>query len=55
MPTPSVASVVSERDDLGRVLLGLREQEDDSASPTAGTKIASVSAHSWNQFICPSS
>ena len=50
MPTPSVASVVTSATTFAAVssAFGSRRM---MAIPTAGKKIASVSAHSWNQFI----
>ncbi len=50
MPTPRVASVVTSATTLAAVssAFGSRRM---MASPTAGRKTASVSAHSWNQFI----
>ena len=51
MPTPSVDERREQRDDLDRLLLGLRDAAARSPCPTAGMKTARVSAQSSNQFI----
>src|SRR3954464_10278595 len=50
MPTPRVTRLASRAMTLAVVSSALGTSIT-SASPTAGTKTASVRAHSWNQFI----
>src|SRR3954467_3939064 len=50
MPTPSVTRLASRATTFAVVSSALGTSIT-SASPTSGTKTASVRAHSWNQFI----
>src|SRR6476620_11641923 len=50
MPTPSVTRLVRSATTLA-VFSSALGTSITSASPTAGTKTASVKPHSWNQFI----